>query len=137
MTINAFYAFSVPHMSGTLRDDALVDLIRTEWLAAGLDHVQTISYEIYLSFPNNDQPNSITVSKGIDVVFDAKTVEDVGGNLDSAFLAYSANGSASGNIVYVNYATIEDFEEFETNITFVRYALITLYFLSSLFNILF
>lgn len=120
-----------PHLAGEARDDELVEIIKQQWEEAGLDLVDASGYEVMMSYPNRSNPNFITLHKGKDEVFRSSFREDfeddLGDDFVDAFVAYSPEGTVRGNIVYVNYGRVEDFEEIESfnltegNICLIRY----------------
>lgn len=54
-----------PHLSSTPRDEELVQLLLQRWQDAesGLDSAETFEYEVLLSLPSQEQPNSVTVGE--------------------------------------------------------------------------
>ena len=51
------YLTSIPHMAGTPGDKLSADYVYNEWKAQGLDSVQMIDYDVYLSFPDDHKFN--------------------------------------------------------------------------------
>ena len=47
------YLTSIPHMAGTPGDKISADYIYNEWKAQGLDSIQMIDYDVFLSFPDD------------------------------------------------------------------------------------
>lgn len=54
-----------PHMATTDGDEELVKYILSRWTnsASGLDDAKEERYDVYLSFPNAEKPNSVQISK--------------------------------------------------------------------------
>ena len=48
-----------PHIAALGRDQRLVEWMVGEWRAAGLDSVELATYDMYLSWPNQSDPNKI------------------------------------------------------------------------------
>lgn len=100
-----------PHLAGNL---ALARYTRDKWLAAGIEDVEIIEYEVLLNYPTNR--SQVSLYQGSDKVWSAVLKEDVlnedkGSELAIPFFhGYSKNGSATGQLVYVNYGTPEDFD---------------------------
>jgi len=51
------YLTSIPHMAGTPGDKLSADYVYNEWKIQGLDTVQMIDYDAFLSFPDDDKYN--------------------------------------------------------------------------------
>jgi hypothetical protein len=51
------YLTSIPHMAGTPGDKLSADYVYNEWKAQGLDSVQIIDYDAFLSFPDDYRYN--------------------------------------------------------------------------------
>lgn len=108
---------SEPHVAGTEREEnVLANYVKDKFTEYGLDTVKLASYQVLLSYPDVNNPNTVQVlniSTG-EVFLNATSQEDIiegmNSNIGPAFLAYSPPGSATGNLVYVNYGTNEDFD---------------------------
>ncbi|KAH9492145.1 Glutamate carboxypeptidase 2 [Bulinus truncatus] len=102
-----------PHIAGKSGDFDLVKLIRTHFEQYGL-HVQTTPYEALLSYPSEATPNSVRLLDGRGrVVYDARLNEsDISGLPDVVppFHAYSPSGLLQGQLVFVNYGRVEDYD---------------------------
>ncbi|KAB5528284.1 hypothetical protein PHYPO_G00138510 [Pangasianodon hypophthalmus] len=61
---------SIPHMATTAGDEATVEYMLKRWQDrdTGLDAAWREDYRVYLSFPDKDKPNNVTVVRGSDVV---------------------------------------------------------------------
>ena len=100
------------HLAGQSRDEYLAISIRDEWQEY-VDEVSLQGYEMLLSYPDRDNPNSIKIFDDNDEeIFSAKIIEDgIPPNFTHAFLAYAPKGKVTRNsIVYVNFARLEDFD---------------------------
>ena len=51
------YLTSIGHMAGTPGDKISADYVSNEWKSQGLDHVDTIDYDVFLDFPDDDKYN--------------------------------------------------------------------------------
>ncbi|XP_053399226.1 N-acetylated-alpha-linked acidic dipeptidase 2-like [Mercenaria mercenaria] len=106
-----------PHVAGTERDFEQADDIRKFWLDAGLDVAVTTPYDILLSYPDDVEPNLVSViNSSYDTVLQSPfneanlTNEERPWEFPFPYLGYSGNGTVRGQIVYVNYGRLEDFE---------------------------
>ena len=48
-----------PHIAALKRDQRLVEWMVDEWKSSGLDSVELATYDMYLSWPNQSDPNRI------------------------------------------------------------------------------
>lgn len=57
----------VPHMATTAGDEATVQYMLKRWQDrdTGLDAAWREDYTVYLSFPNKDKPNNVTVGESL------------------------------------------------------------------------
>eukprot|EP00731_Ephydatia_muelleri_P003672 Em0001g3672a len=117
---------SLPHIAGSPQNKMLAQGIYTQWLAYGFDDVQLVNYSVLLSYPNTSNPNVLRLesSTGV-IVYEAHTKGEVPltpGENDSTvampFNAYSGTGNATGRLVYVNNATVDDFLYLTTNLSY-------------------
>ncbi|XP_036447462.1 transferrin receptor protein 2 [Colossoma macropomum] len=93
------------HPTGSAEGNALASEILQSFQKLHLDHTWTDSHYATLQFPSRTQRNALWL-------VDAEGVELEEISLDSAdYCAYSATGTATGGVVYVNYARQEDFEQ--------------------------
>ena len=109
---------SEPHLAGLERDENLAKWIAEEWRSVGLDEVRVEGYSMLLDYPDRDHPNLLKLydSNNNEIWrshYKEEGVDDP--NFIDAFNAYSKNGIVSGDPVYVNFGTIEDFEWLEEN----------------------
>ena len=111
---------SAPHIAASKQDYSLTKWIFRKWKEFGFDHVNLERYNFLLSFPDPKNPNKIFVKdeRGR-VQFTSKHKEDVLRPGDEhpdfihAFNAFSPAGSVTGDLVYVNYARVEDISRLE------------------------
>ena len=117
---------SLPHIAGSPQNKMLAQGIYTQWLAYGFDDVQLVNYSVLLSYPTTSNPNVLRLesSTGV-IIYEAHTKGEVlliPGENDSTvampFNAYSGTGNATGRLVYVNYATVDDFLYLTTNLSY-------------------
>ena len=107
-----------PHLAGLDRDEWLAGWIADVWRDVGLDEVRVESYNVLLDYPNKEKPNFVKMydDSGSEIWrshYKEEGVDDP--NFIDAFNAYSKNGTVSGQPVYVNFGTIEDFKWLEEN----------------------
>ena len=115
----------LPHIAGSPQNMKLAQDIYTQWLNYGFDDVQLVNYSVLLSYPNTSNPNVLLLKNATgDTIYSAHTAQETPltpGENDSTvampFNAYSGSGSAIGRLVYVNYATIDDFLYLTTNLS--------------------
>ncbi|CAK9301359.1 unnamed protein product [Gordionus sp. m RMFG-2023] len=109
------------HLAGTERQRQLANDISSEWTKNKLDNVQTITYDVMLSYPDSDKPNRVSlldqygnvqwVSSKMEKPLRADEEDP---NIVAPFNAYSASGSVTSDLVYVNYGRFEDFQLLQT-----------------------
>ncbi|CAI5456445.1 unnamed protein product [Caenorhabditis angaria] len=107
-----------PHIAGTDANKKVAYAIANAWSNAGLEDVHTIPYEVLLSYPDFENPNSVVIrSRDGREVFKSKGVSPVilpdeqsGKHAGHQWLAYAGNGSVSSDVVYVNRGTETDFK---------------------------
>ena len=88
------------------------------WREVGLDEVRVEGYSVLLDYPDKANPNLLRIySSGDQEVWRSHYKEEgvEAENFIDAFNAYSKAGKVSGDPVYVNYGTIEDFEWLQEN----------------------
>ncbi|KAL5481828.1 hypothetical protein EMCRGX_G022079 [Ephydatia muelleri] len=115
----------LPHIAGSPQNMKLAQDIYTQWVNYGFDDVQLVNYSVLLSYPNTSNPNVLLLKNATgDTIYSAHTAQETPltpGENDSTvampFNAYSGSGSATGRLVYVNYATIDDFLYLNTNLS--------------------
>uniref|UniRef100_H2Z0Q3 glutamate carboxypeptidase II n=1 Tax=Ciona savignyi TaxID=51511 RepID=H2Z0Q3_CIOSA len=92
------------------------DWIKQQWTEAGIDSIVVHPYDVLLSYPKQNDSNyvSIKLANGTEIeqsqrkelVIDAEQNDP---NVVDPFNAYSPPGEPEAELVYVNFATIEDF----------------------------
>ncbi|XP_064110762.1 N-acetylated-alpha-linked acidic dipeptidase 2-like [Macrobrachium nipponense] len=111
-----------PHMAGTERDDEIARMIQRRFVESGFDTSELVPYSVLLSYPNQTNPNLITITDGSNnVVFRSKFKEeplhedDEDPEFVHSFSAYTPPGdvkTAPGvGVIYVNYGRVEDFDK--------------------------
>uniref|UniRef100_A0A8C0GEP5 Aminopeptidase NAALADL1 n=1 Tax=Chelonoidis abingdonii TaxID=106734 RepID=A0A8C0GEP5_CHEAB len=109
-----------PHLAGTAENLRLAQQIQAQWKEFGLDSVELAHYDVLLSYPNETNPNYISIidEHGTEIfntsLFEPpppgyETITDV----VPPYNAFSAQGVPEGELVYVNYGRIEDFFKLE------------------------
>ncbi|XP_066475642.1 putative N-acetylated-alpha-linked acidic dipeptidase [Tiliqua scincoides] len=109
-----------PHLAGTPENLCLAEQIRAQWEEFGLDSVQLAPYEVLLSYPNETNPNYISiVDEQGQEIFNTSLFEEPPpgykdiGDIVPPYNSFSAQGTPEGDLVYVNYGSIEDFHRLE------------------------
>ncbi|XP_066555370.1 N-acetylated-alpha-linked acidic dipeptidase 2 [Amia ocellicauda] len=110
----------LPHLAGTEQNLRLAKHIRDEWLQFGLDSVEIVPYDVLLSYPNESNPNYISIIDNLGKeIFNtslSEPIPDGYGNIPNIvppYNAFSPKGQPEGDLVYVNYARTEDFFQLE------------------------
>ncbi|XP_053169108.1 glutamate carboxypeptidase 2-like isoform X2 [Hemicordylus capensis] len=109
-----------PHLAGTQENLRLAEQIQAQWKEFGLDSVQLAPYEVLLSYPNGTNPNYISIidEQGHEIfntsLFEPPPpgYEDIQ-DIVPPYNSFSAQGTPEGDLVYVNYGSIEDFHRLE------------------------
>ncbi|WAR23314.1 NALD2-like protein [Mya arenaria] len=111
-----------PHLAGTQGNYELALKIRDYWDKIGVDSVTLTPYTVELSYPNVSDLNYVEIvdENGVsvyksDLKFPVLRNQDNKTNIVTPFSAYSSKGDVKGNIVYVNYGRVEDFDFLENN----------------------
>ncbi|XP_064110496.1 N-acetylated-alpha-linked acidic dipeptidase 2-like isoform X4 [Macrobrachium nipponense] len=115
---------SRPKLAGTDRDNELARMIQQRFVESGFDSSELVPYDLLLSYPNQSNPNLITIHDGSDkVVFTSRFKEEVLHKDDGdpefvhSYAAYSPPGDIKTKpgtgLIYVNYARVEDFDKLE------------------------
>ncbi|XP_036619536.1 aminopeptidase NAALADL1 [Trichosurus vulpecula] len=107
-----------PHMATTARDENLVQLLLQRWQdpESGLDSVEEGVYEVLLSFPSQEQPNTVrVVSPEGTTLFTAQrseanlTGEQADPEVVQPYAAYAPAGTPQGLLVYANRGAESDY----------------------------
>ncbi|XP_041644155.1 aminopeptidase NAALADL1 [Cheilinus undulatus] len=110
----------VPHMATTAGDEQTVQYMLKRWqdTETGLDEAWREEYMVYLSFPNPDEPNKVTVVDSSDAVRHTIREKEKGYTPDQSdpevvqpYAAYSPAGHAQGKLVYANQGKVSDYQE--------------------------
>ncbi|XP_077861865.1 N-acetylated-alpha-linked acidic dipeptidase 2-like [Saccoglossus kowalevskii] len=111
---------SVPHLAGTPMDLENAEYVRDEWIKYGLDSAKIYSYDVLLSYPDSNEHNLVQLLDEHGNINFTCAIEEQGlrddekvENIVNPFNAYSGTGNITGDLVYVNYARVEDFDELE------------------------
>lgn len=115
-----FYS-QVPHMAGGERQQQLAYKLAEKWREYGFDKVELPKYKVLLSYPEDNNPNTISVvSEDGTLVKTFKEQLKVSPgpgikatSLFTPYTAYSNNGTAEGRLVYVNQGTAKDLQKLE------------------------
>ncbi|XP_022258162.1 glutamate carboxypeptidase 2 homolog, partial [Limulus polyphemus] len=96
------YLSKKPHVAGTARDFELAKYIRNMWSNQGLDKVEMVPYNILLSYPDPQHPNTVEIvdSNNGEVFFTAqlqeKKVPQAGGeDMGMAYNGFSPSGDVT------------------------------------------
>ncbi|KAG5281139.1 hypothetical protein AALO_G00067850 [Alosa alosa] len=109
----------VPHMATTAGDEKTVEFMLRRWQdsVSGLDQAWREDYKVYLSFPNQTQPNKVTVVSALNVVqYTAREKEKVykpdqeDPEVVQPYAAYGPPGHPKGKLVYANQGKASDYE---------------------------
>uniref|UniRef100_A0A8V5FRG9 Glutamate carboxypeptidase 2 n=1 Tax=Melopsittacus undulatus TaxID=13146 RepID=A0A8V5FRG9_MELUD len=118
-----FYSSSftkLPHLAGTEQNLLLAKQIQGQWKEFGLDSAELVHYDVLLSYPNEKQPNYISVidDQGNEI-FNTSLFEPPPHGYENVtdilppYNAFSAQGMPEADLVYVNYGRTEDFFKLE------------------------
>ncbi|XP_072407337.1 aminopeptidase NAALADL1 [Chiloscyllium punctatum] len=114
-----------PHMATTKGDIDLVKLMLDRWQnkETGLDEAKKVTYNVWLSFPQKDKPNSVTVvSPNGTELFKSQmkelnyTKDQLDPDVVQPFAAYAPAGTPKGRLVYANYGTMDDYQHLNQTI---------------------
>ncbi|XP_067026135.1 glutamate carboxypeptidase 2-like [Acropora muricata] len=103
-----------PHIAGSTRQKELAVELAKRWKEYGFDRVEQPEYKALLSFPNTTHPTRITIKyKNGTIIHQIKGEEQDGGSKSAVlpFLGYSPSGKVEGELVYVNYGRVKDFDK--------------------------
>ncbi|OCT84005.1 aminopeptidase NAALADL1 [Xenopus laevis] len=108
-----------PHMATTTGDEELVKLILARWNHAeyGLDDAKQERYNVYLSFPDKNKPNTVKVltDNGQNPFTCRLTEANVTPDQEDPevvqpYAAYAPSGNPKGKLVYANQGKLSDFQ---------------------------
>ncbi|XP_044131068.1 aminopeptidase NAALADL1-like, partial [Bufo gargarizans] len=108
-----------PHPATSEADEELVRLMLSRWSDSktGLDEAKEERYNVFLSFPDEKNPNSVKVlnTEGNVKFVSQKTESELhedqkDPNILQPFLAFAPNGTVKGQLVYANEGKISDFQ---------------------------
>ncbi|RXG56243.1 N-acetylated-alpha-linked acidic dipeptidase 2 [Armadillidium vulgare] len=95
------YLSEKPHMAASPRDDETAEYVRKKFEEAGFDSSELVPYNIYLSKPDPQNPNMITLDMNGET------------NLRESLQRSTVSTEPGVGVVYVNYGRVEDFEKLE------------------------
>ncbi|KAK3598383.1 hypothetical protein CHS0354_034557 [Potamilus streckersoni] len=111
-----------PHLAGTLADEKQAKELRDFWLNVGLDHVTITPYRVLLSYPQVGDPNFVELlTTNGTVLYKSSLTEKIINPEENKtgvvppFNAFSAPGDVKGDLVYVNYGRVEDYDYLQKN----------------------
>lgn len=96
-----------PHVAGSLRDRALAEWTRDQWIAAGLDSVEIVEHDALLPYPRDASVDMITPRP-----WHATLREHPADPI--AFHAYGASGDVTGSVVDVGTGAAAEFDRLTT-----------------------
>ena len=102
-----------PHMAGTVEDKATADYVAQKFRAAGLE-TEIVEYKVWMNYPAEI---SVDITAPPGVKMHGPTREHVDGDpydkdprVVLPFSGMSPSGDVEAEVVYANYGTAEDFE---------------------------
>ena len=103
-----------PHMAGTPRNDALADYVREQFIEYGLDEASFHDTPALLAFPRSARLTILKPSKQELPLAEAPHAPDKDSRLyddpsQVAFHGYALSGDVTGEVVYANGGSPEDF----------------------------
>ncbi|XP_022090537.1 glutamate carboxypeptidase 2-like [Acanthaster planci] len=118
---NLRYFTKVPHIAGSPAERSNAEYMRDTWEEQGLDSARLVPYDVLLSYPDDNIPNKVSILDDGNEIFHSRLEEamlrpgDDHPDVVPPFNAYSYQGEPEGDLVYANYARVEDFEYLEKN----------------------
>jgi N-acetylated-alpha-linked acidic dipeptidase len=105
----------VPHVAGTPEEKKVADYVRDRLTEFGLQ-VDVVKYDVFLNHPKNVSLTMTAPSRQELALMEEIPAEDVARSKGQfpAFHGYGASGTASGQIIYVNYGAPADFERLKS-----------------------
>uniref|UniRef100_A0AAX7TL81 Uncharacterized protein n=1 Tax=Astatotilapia calliptera TaxID=8154 RepID=A0AAX7TL81_ASTCA len=110
----------VPHMATTAGDEETVQIMLKRWQdpETGLDKAWREEYWVYLSFPDKNNPNTVTVVSPTNTVLHTirekekpYTPDQSDPEVVQPYAAYSPAGHVKGKLVYANQGKPSDYSE--------------------------
>jgi N-acetylated-alpha-linked acidic dipeptidase len=120
------YYTSGPHLAG--RNLSQAEWTKDRWIEFGIPQTEIIAYDVYINYPKDHRLALLEKSKksseakpSWNVKYEASLEEEVleedeTSGLDNripTFHGYSASGNVTGQFVFVNYGTYQDFEDLQ------------------------
>ncbi|CAK4031777.1 Zn-dependent exopeptidase [Lecanosticta acicola] len=108
------YYTAGPHLAGKNKTQA--DWTRDLWEEFGVHHAEVVAYDVYINYPLD---NGLALLQDGKVKFRASLEEDIRPEDPTTsledrvpvFHGYSASGNVTGQYVYANYGTFQDYED--------------------------
>ncbi|VDK75493.1 unnamed protein product [Litomosoides sigmodontis] len=107
-----------PHPAGTKANSKVAERISKVWKSNGLEGVHYVEYDVLLSYPDYDNPNHLHIldkdgkilykTKGVTPPLIPKEQSAKGAGIQ--WLAYSANGTVRGEVIYCHFGRKQDFQ---------------------------
>ncbi|XP_053241544.1 N-acetylated-alpha-linked acidic dipeptidase 2-like [Podarcis raffonei] len=110
----------LPHVAGTEQNLHLARRIQAQWKEFGLDTAELVHYDVLLSYPNQSTPNYVAITDDHgNEIFNTSLFELPPPGYENVsevlppYNAFSAQGTPTADLVYVNYGRTEDFFKLE------------------------
>nr|XP_028581868.1 N-acetylated-alpha-linked acidic dipeptidase 2-like [Podarcis muralis] len=110
----------LPHVAGTEQNLHLARRIQAQWKEFGLDTAELVHYDVLLSYPNQSAPNYVAITNDHgNEIFNTSLFELPPPGYENVsevlppYNAFSAQGTPTADLVYVNYGRTEDFFKLE------------------------
>ncbi|XP_017267905.1 aminopeptidase NAALADL1 [Kryptolebias marmoratus] len=126
----------VPHMATTAGDEQTVQFMLKRWQDpdTGLDQAWREEYMVYLSFPDRNKPNKVTVVNPSGTVLHAArekekpyTSDQEDPEVVQPYAAYSPPGHPKGKLVYANQGKLSDYSHLNQTVNLEGTIAITRY----------
>ncbi|XP_038643273.1 aminopeptidase NAALADL1 [Scyliorhinus canicula] len=114
-----------PHMATSKGDIDLVNLMLNRWQnkETGLDEAKKVTYNVFLSFPDKNKPNRVSVvAQNGTKLFQSRitelnyTKDQLDPDVVQPFAAFSPAGVVQGKLVFANYGTMDDYHHLNRSI---------------------
>jgi N-acetylated-alpha-linked acidic dipeptidase len=102
-----------PHIAGSPASDAVAEMLRKRLAEAGLE-TEVHQFEVYLSTPQSitvDLVEPIKESLSVREPADPRDPDSSNTELGPGFVAYSASGTVTAPVIYVNYGLPPDYDQ--------------------------